>query len=174
MLRIISHLLVEEDMEWISNLKLQKLLYYAQAYSLVILKRPIFPEAIEHWTHGLVVPEIYHKYKDYGFSLLPVVSELDLQKYQDDELYILQRVRTEKGCYTAWALRNETHYEAPWINTHSGEEITTDAIAEYFSQVLEKTDFNFDLQEIRQSIESGFEIIPEFENEQDLMNWMMK
>ena len=55
---------LEDDGELITNLKLQKLLYYAQGYSLAILDRPIFPEKIEHWTHGPVVHEIYHKYKN--------------------------------------------------------------------------------------------------------------
>lgn len=168
------HPLVEEDGESISNLKLQKLLYYAQGYALAILDRPLFPEKIEHWTHGPVVPEIYHKYKLHGFSGLPFVEIIDLSKYQAEELHILQRVRYEKGRYTAWALRNKTHKEAPWLNTSINEEITQEAMEKYFSETLLESDFDFDLERMKKSIESGFELVPQFDNSEDLMKWMMQ
>jgi uncharacterized phage-associated protein len=49
-----------------SNLKLQKLMYYAQGFSLVLFNKPLFPERIEAWIHGPVIPAVYHKYKGYG------------------------------------------------------------------------------------------------------------
>jgi uncharacterized phage-associated protein len=42
----------------ISNLKLQKLCYYAQAWSLALRGKPLFPERIEAWAQGPVVPEL--------------------------------------------------------------------------------------------------------------------
>ena len=55
----------------ISNLKLQKLLYYLQGFSLVVNNKPLFPEAIEAWTHGPVVASVYHKYSKYGNNHIP-------------------------------------------------------------------------------------------------------
>ncbi|EIE4349702.1 DUF4065 domain-containing protein, partial [Listeria monocytogenes] len=59
----------------INNLKLQKLLYYAQAKSLVEKSRPLFKENIEKWKLGPVVPEIYHLYKNYGAKNIQSAEE---------------------------------------------------------------------------------------------------
>lgn len=54
----------------INNLKLQKLLYFISARALVEDKPPLFNESIEKWRFGPVVPEVYHKYKEFGaFSI---------------------------------------------------------------------------------------------------------
>ena len=64
--------LTDEDAgELISNLKLQKLLYYAQGFHLVIYGEPLFPETIEAWAHGPVVTSVYHQYKEYGSEPIP-------------------------------------------------------------------------------------------------------
>lgn len=57
----------------ISNLKLQKLLYFIQAYFLTQLGRPCFAEDIEAWDFGPVVPEAYHQYKQFGAGSIPYV-----------------------------------------------------------------------------------------------------
>ena len=51
----------------VDNLKLQKLLYYAQAWHLVFRGKPLFRERIEAWVHGPVVPLIYREYRKYGY-----------------------------------------------------------------------------------------------------------
>ena len=57
----------EEDVgDGISNLKLQKLLYYCQGTYLAIKGTPLFEHPIEAWEHGPVVPEVYHQYKEHG------------------------------------------------------------------------------------------------------------
>lgn len=53
---------------YISNLKLQKILYFVQAEFLVELHAPCFSEEIEAWDFGPVVPEVYHEYKHFGSS----------------------------------------------------------------------------------------------------------
>lgn len=50
----------------ISNLKLQKILYLIQAYSLIHTKKPCFSEDIEAWDFGPVIPEMYRKYRQFG------------------------------------------------------------------------------------------------------------
>ncbi len=50
----------------VSNLKLQKLLYYAQGHRLGATGEPLFSDPIQAWAHGPVVAEVYHAYKDYG------------------------------------------------------------------------------------------------------------
>lgn len=55
----------------VSNLKLQKLLYYAQAWHLAIFKQPLFNDEIEAWVHGPVVPEVFRAYRDNKWASIP-------------------------------------------------------------------------------------------------------
>ena len=50
----------------ITNLHLQKILYYLQAKELVFEGIPLFNDTIEKWKLGPVVPQVYHEYKEYG------------------------------------------------------------------------------------------------------------
>ena len=59
----------EEATSDITPLKLQKLLYYCQAYSLGLYGEILFSNIIEAWEHGPVVPEIYNKYKSHKASI---------------------------------------------------------------------------------------------------------
>ena len=53
--------LCDEDAgDLISNLKLQKLVYYAQGFHLAISGEPLFDEKIMAWEHGPVIPQLYH------------------------------------------------------------------------------------------------------------------
>src|SRR5689334_14747494 len=54
----------------ISNLKLQKLCYYAQAWSLALDGKPLFGERIEAWAHGPAIPALYGRFKKYGFQAI--------------------------------------------------------------------------------------------------------
>lgn len=50
----------------ITNLKLQKLVYFAQGFALAKLSHPLFTEEIQAWTYGPVIPALYEKAKEYG------------------------------------------------------------------------------------------------------------
>ena len=54
-----------ESGSFISNLKLQKLLYYVQAWHLAVFQRPLFPETFQAWLRGPAIPEIYQRYQGY-------------------------------------------------------------------------------------------------------------
>lgn len=130
-------LVSEEEGELISNLKLQKLLYYAQGFSLAMFNKPLFPEKIEAWIHGPVVPEVYHYYKKYGRGRIPH-HNVDLAKFNDDIRELLDEVYDVYGQYSASVLRNLTHEEPPWKNTAPNEEITHDTLRSYFlTQVID-------------------------------------
>ena len=58
---VAAYILAKQDDDsgdLISNLKLQKLAYYAQGFCLAMHGRPLFPEAIKAWKHGPVVSEL--------------------------------------------------------------------------------------------------------------------
>ena len=52
--------------DMMTNLRLQKLLYFAQGWHLARFGRPLFDASIEAWPYGPVVPEVYRAYKEYG------------------------------------------------------------------------------------------------------------
>ncbi len=103
----------EEREEAFTHLKLQKLLYYAQGYFLATQKRPLFSETLQAWTHGPVVPEVYHIYKDYKNQPLPYTPcQEDFPELLRD---FLNSVLETHGIYSAAVLRTMTHQEEPWI-----------------------------------------------------------
>jgi len=122
----------QEESDLISNLKLQKLLYYAQGYCLARLGRPLFDAPIEAWDHGPVVEEIYRNYKRYGKGAIPCPGDLQIKKYNEDERAIMDEVYAIYGQFSAWKLRSMTHEEPLWQNVRNGEVIGTTRLREYF------------------------------------------
>lgn len=61
----------------ITNLKMQKLVYFAQGFSLALLDRPLFPEEIQAWTYGPVIPSLYNELKKFGSEPLKGMIESD-------------------------------------------------------------------------------------------------
>lgn len=124
-----------------SNLKLQKLVYYSQGFSLALLHRPLFNQHIEAWKHGPVIPDLYQQYKQYGSGSIPVDNlNIDFDKFSNDEKDLLCDVFHMYGQYSAWKLRNFTHEEPTWINAYNqgaGTEITVDSLSKYFSTQIE-------------------------------------
>ncbi len=98
----------------ISNLKLQKLLYYAQAWHLALTGKPLFPQQIEAWVHGPVVPSVYHQYKP--LSWRPIPDEPGDAKFDTDTREFLNEVMDVYGELSAYQLEKLTHQEDPWRN----------------------------------------------------------
>lgn len=120
----------------LSNLKLQKLCYYAQGVALAARGEPLFEERIEAWLHGPVVPALYRRYKEYGAGAIPPVADLDLTAYDDADRRILDDVYDFYGQYSAWRLRDMTHSEAPWKDAYAegmSAEISTEALRAHFA-----------------------------------------
>lgn len=108
----------EEAGDDVSNLKLQKLLYYAQGFHLALFDKPLFTNEIRAWTHGPVVADVYHDYKRYGSGVIPR-TECELEALTTEEKELLDEVYQVYGQYSAWKLRNMTHEEAPWVNAYA-------------------------------------------------------
>lgn len=127
--------LVDSDSgDVMTNLKLQKLLYYAQGFYLAMYDKPLFPESIEKWMHGPVVPEVYREYKTFGSGPIPAPAEVP--KLGASALALINDVWNVYGQYTASALRNFTHQESPWLQTADTEQISKDAMRVYFKTRL--------------------------------------
>jgi uncharacterized phage-associated protein len=96
----------------ITNKKLQKLLYYSQVWFMVNFNAKLFDNNIEAWIHGPVIVEIYHKYKEFGFSPITVkVEERSLDKSVEALLSDVWRIY---GKLDANTLEDLSHSELPW------------------------------------------------------------
>jgi uncharacterized phage-associated protein len=96
----------------ITHLKLQKLVYYAQAWALAQLDKPLFEEDLEAWTHGPVVPSLFDQFKDTGWEALPYPDVVPT--FESDIETLLEEILDVYGQLSARHLENLTHNEAPW------------------------------------------------------------
>jgi len=127
----------EEDL--ISNMKLQKLLYYAQGYHLAIHNSPLFEDDIEKWPHGPVVRNIYHEFKSFGSNAIAPIKDFDMSMYPDEVVELLEEIYSVYGQFSASALRNITHQETPWVKTPDGDVISKKVMKAYFKKrILEE------------------------------------
>jgi len=125
------------EYELISHMKLQKLVYFCQGFSLALFDRPLFPEPIEAWTHGPVCPKLYHVLKDYGS--LPITSSIDPDKIMldENEKLLVKMVYDVYGQYSAARLRKITHEKGPWKNSWPASPISHEYMANYFDSLIE-------------------------------------
>lgn len=129
----------EDAGDLISNLKLQKLLYYAQGFHLALYDEPLFSEPIEAWTYGPVVPEIFHEYKSFGSDAIPIPENIDFSKFDEQTVELLDEVYSVYGQFSAWKLRNMTYNEEPWKDAQVGDIITCKSLKNYFKNQLVNT-----------------------------------
>lgn len=124
-------------------MKLQKLVYYSQAWSLVWDEAPLFPERIEAWANGPVCPALYEVHKG-QFTILawPQGDPKELSKVQRETV---EQVIKSYGRLSSQELSDLTHREDPWKDARAGYppamrsnvEITQSAMAEYYEGLSE-------------------------------------
>jgi uncharacterized phage-associated protein len=140
----------------ITNKKLQKLLYYIEAWNLVYLKS-IFSEDIEAWVYGPVVNEVYQEYKKSGYS--PITREYppgssssqELKKLEKtlnikgDQKELIETVLEKYGAMSSFQLERLTHSEPPWLEARGdchplercSKAISRKTMKEYYSSLLD-------------------------------------
>jgi uncharacterized phage-associated protein len=136
-----------ENGDSITNLKLQKLLYYAQAWYMVHHDgKRLFSDEIEAWKFGPVIRVVYIKYKRYGNGLI------DKEEHCEDNIFGLAQCDLEfiKGFsgefmqYTAGALVDMIHREDPWIevfdesNPKASVVISPESMYRFYKSMYEK------------------------------------
>ena len=123
--------------ESLSNMKVQKLVYYAQGFHLALYDTKLFNEKINAWAHGPVIDSLYHKYKQYGSASIIITDEVNFEEITEQQKELLEQVYAEYGQFSAWRLRNMTHEEEPWKETKLNEEITVEKLKSYFTTLIE-------------------------------------
>ena len=129
--KILSRVDVEHG-DTISNLKLQKLLYFVQGFHLASFGHALFEEDMIAWTYGPIVPEVYDTYKKYRRRDINTAGIIDDVMLQPQEEALFDKVYLEYSRYSAVALMQMTHTAGPWPNHQVGEVLPKDEIREYF------------------------------------------
>jgi uncharacterized phage-associated protein len=109
--------LANDTGSFISNLKLQKLVYYAQAWHLALYDRPLFDEDFQAWVHGPVIPELFQKYQH--FSWRPIDADVHPNLPEAIVTY-LDAVADEYFSCEAYELEKMTRLELPWQRAREG------------------------------------------------------
>lgn len=124
-----------------TTMKLQKLVYYTQAWSLVWDEKPLFEEKIEAWSNGPVVRELYERHK--GQFEVSRWHYGDSSKLSQKQKASIKAVIDFYGRKSSQWLSDLTHMEEPWKNARKGlapgqrgfSEITLDSMMEYYSSL---------------------------------------
>jgi len=126
-----------------THMKLQKLVYYSQAWSLIWDETPLFESRIEAWANGPVSPELYAKLRgsfqvDENNLVLGNVEALT-----ESEKETVEAVLKEYGDKGSQWLSDLTHLEKPWQESRQGlgpgdngsQTITHASMAEYYGSL---------------------------------------
>jgi uncharacterized phage-associated protein len=124
----------DEKGQIISNLALQKLLYYCQGYYLGSTGEKLFEEDIIAWRYGPVVPTVYEEYKRNECRALPtneLTNEI-VNKMTKEQREIIETVFDYYKGYSAIGLMEKTHSETPWMTTRLNEILSTEKLINFF------------------------------------------
>ena len=99
----------------ISNLKLQKVLYFLQANHLVLKGKPLFEDEIEAVDFGPIVWSVYDKYKVFGGASIPKSNKSYVDKVINSDKEIMNRLLDELKNYSSSYMLNIIQNQAPWL-----------------------------------------------------------
>lgn len=104
----------------ISAMKLQKLLYYCQAWSLVWDEEPLFDSEIQAWKNGPVIRDLYGIHRGM-FKIEPKYFEKHCKgQLSEDQKETIDGVIESYNKFTSLDLSQITHMEDPWKNARKG------------------------------------------------------
>ncbi len=127
--------------------KLQKLCYYAQAWCYALNNFRLVDSDFQAWVHGPVSPVLYEKFKSYGYDAISIKNKENFKtKISADDQLLLEKVWATYGEYDGNALEALTHHETPWIQARDGYApderctivISPDLMKSYYLSIYEK------------------------------------
>ena len=121
----------------ISTMKLQKLCYYSQAWTLAWDDSPLFNEDFLRWDNGPVCRELFDIHKgEFCISSSMISDDLLSNTLTREQLANIDRVMEDYGQYSGAELSEITHSEAPWKMTPKDQIITKEVIKDFYSGLL--------------------------------------
>ena len=117
----------------VSNKKLQKILYYVEAWNMVHFGTPLIKEDFEAWVHGPVLPSLYRELKELGYNDLSIIDNENgsvdsrineiakINQLSNDQLDLIYSVLNKYGGLSAFQLEMLTHSESPWIEARGNK-----------------------------------------------------
>ena len=114
----------------VTNLKLNKLLYYIQGASLIYLGEKLFKEDIVAWRYGPTVKKVYDVYKYYSSN--PIEEKVEEYNIENNVAEIINSIIEAKKDMAPHEIVERTRNEEPWIDAKFEEVISTDSIKKYF------------------------------------------
>ncbi|AXU28781.1 TPA: DUF4065 domain-containing protein [Clostridioides difficile] len=121
----------------ISNLKLQKILYYIQGRYVARYGEPLFDDIIEAWDYGPVVPEVYFSYNDYGNRAILGEELDDINVIDESDREFINEITKPMIKKDVWKIVKQTHSEDPWKYSYAigrNEEISIWDMEEWFKE----------------------------------------
>jgi uncharacterized phage-associated protein len=106
----------------VDPMSLEKLTYYAQAFHLALNDEPLFPDEIEAWKLGPVIPHVYKRYQAYGGSPI-IMPEDSIILVSEKVADFLSQIVGFFRQYTAVNLSRASHLEEPWLEASVGEKV---------------------------------------------------
>jgi uncharacterized phage-associated protein len=131
----------------LTNLKLQKLLYYAQGWYLGNFHKKLFSDKIQAWRRGPAVKGVYSEYKNYGATLIDEkIPEEEVSDIDQDTREFLDELLDKYKKFSGTELAYFTHNEPPWVEArkyydeqeNSEVEISADSMESYFRSLVDE------------------------------------
>ncbi|MCP2096059.1 putative phage-associated protein [Actinosynnema pretiosum] len=111
----VASVIIARSGEWMDAMRLQKLLYYTQAWHLAVTDEPLFGEQIKAWKDGPVVPQVWHSRREKG-SRRPAVQEVESVELDELASNLVDLVLGSYGSMSGEELSALTHVEQPWLD----------------------------------------------------------
>ena len=152
-LDVANYFLLLKDYNDLTNLKIQKMVYYAYGLNLALHEDRLFNEKIEAWDYGPVVPELYQAFKKYKDRPVPIPENFSLSNV-GNKAKLLDDVYMKYGVYSASNLCDLTHIAStPWDIVYHDEStnylINDQLISVYFLELLEVLKSNKDINQFK-------------------------
>ncbi len=142
--------LILEKTSPINQLKLQKLVYYIQAFHLVFYDAPLVGDEFEAWVHGPVSRKIWDHYKEQSYIYMDIPCPdrpVDASELSSEQLALIDEVLRVYSPLASYQLEMLTHSELPWIEARGScrsderceNSIRLDTMKKFYRDLVEKS-----------------------------------
>lgn len=133
----VARYILEHKGGHMSTMKLQKLVYYTQAWSLVWDEKPLFDSRIEAWANGPIIPDLYDQHRGLFTATIDTFPE-DSEKLTEDEKETIDVVLGAYGHLNGQQLSDLSHSERPWREARKGVEDGASSTNEVSKEVMQE------------------------------------